>query len=314
MPSTSVRQPNLDALALFVSVSEEGSVGAAARVWQVSQSAASQKLKALEKDLGVILLDRRTSGSVLTAAGQVVLEWASPLVQAGSRFQGNVKTLAEGLPDRLTVAASLTVAEYLMPMWLTGLRQRLPGVEVSLMPGNSEAVTALVRSRSVELGFIEGPVPPSGLRHRHVKGDELVLVVAPKHRWAARVDGVSASELASGELVLREHGSGTREVLDLALEAHGLHVRPAMQLGSTTAIKSAVGSGFGASVLSKLSVQWELDQGYLVAVPTPELDLTRSIRAIWSGSRRPVGASGALLAISAGDSATQRGFVSSDSL
>ena len=299
MPRASVRQPNLDALALFISVSEEGSVGAAARQWEVSQSAASQRLKALEKDLGVVLLDRRTSGSVLTPAGQVVLEWASPLVQAGARFQGNVTTLAEGLPDRLTVAASLTVAEYLMPGWLTALRERLPGVEVSLIPGNSEAVAALVRARTVELGFIEGPVAPPGVRYRQVTDDELVVVVAPTHRWATKRDAVGASELAASELVLREPGSGTREVLDVALEAHGLLARPAMQLGSTTAIKTAVGAGFGASVLSRLSVQSELDHGALVAVPTPELNLSRSIRAIWPGPRRPLGSSGALLAISA---------------
>lgn len=299
MPRASVRQPNLDALSLFVSVSEEGSVGAAARRWGVSQSAASQRLKALERDLGVILLHRRTSGSVLTAAGEVILEWASPLVQAGAIFQGHVTTLSEGLPDRLTIGASLTVAEYLMPGWLTALRQRLPRVDVSLIPANSEAITALVRSRAVGLGFIEGPVPPTGVRCRDVRSDELVLIVAPSHRWATRQKAVGAAELVASELVLREPGSGTREVLDLSLDAHGLKVRPAMQLGSTTAIKAAVGAGFGASVLSRLSVQGELDRGTLVAVPTPDLDLARSIRAIWPSSRRPVGASGALLAISA---------------
>ena len=298
MPATSARQPNLEALSLFVSVSETGSVGAAARQLKVSQSAASQRLTTLEKDLGVVLLERRTSGSVLTPAGQVVLEWASPLVQAGKWFQRNVTTLAEGRSDSVKVAASLTVAEYLMPRWLTALRGRLPSVGVSLMPGNSETVTALVRSRAVELGFIEGSAAPTGVRSTHVVGDELVLVVAPTHRWARRSDPLGANEVTAGELVLREPGSGTREVLDVALEAHGLHAEPAMELGSTTTIKTAVGAGFGASVLSRLSVEWELAQGSLVAVPTPELNLTRSIRAIWPGPRRPIGAGGALLSIS----------------
>jgi DNA-binding transcriptional LysR family regulator len=298
MSSSLVRQPNLDALALFVSVSQEGSVGGAARRWQISQSAASQKLTTLEKDLGVTLLDRRPSGSALTAAGQVVLEWADPLVRAGSQFQGNVAALANDHPVQMSVAASLTVAEYLMPLWLRTLRERLPEVAVSLLPGNSAAVTELVRSGKVELGFIEGPLAPPGLRSVQVRSDELLLVVAPTHPWATRKHGVDVAELVTGELILREPASGTRQVLETALEQQGIHLRPAMELGSTTALKTAVAEGIGASVLSRLSVQREVDDGVLVAIALPGVDLTRSIRAIWLGSKRPVGSAGALLAIS----------------
>jgi DNA-binding transcriptional LysR family regulator len=126
-----------------------------------------------------------------------------------------------------------------------------------------------------------------------------VIVVAQDHPWSRRRRPVTARKLAATPLVLREPGSGTRDVLTEALDAHGLHVIAAMELGSTTAIKAAAAAGAGPAVLSALAVRSELQAGQLVAVARPELALNRSIRAIWTALRSPSPAAARLLSIAA---------------
>jgi len=126
-----------------------------------------------------------------------------------------------------------------------------------------------------------------------------VIVVARDHPWSRRRRPITARELAAIPLVLREPGSGTRDVLAEALRAHGLDVIAAMELGSTTAIKAAAAAGAGPAVLSALAVRTELQAGQLVAVACPELPLERSIRGIWATPRPPTPAAARLLAIAA---------------
>jgi DNA-binding transcriptional LysR family regulator len=150
----------------------------------------------------------------------------------------------------------------------------------------------------VDLGFVEGLQPPAGLRSRPVGRDDLVLVVSPDHPWARRQGPISASEVASTPVVVREQGSGTREIFDEALREHGLGVRPLMELGSTTAIKAAAVAGTGPAVLSALAVETEVRSRQLVVVAS-ELQLGRTIRAVWAPSHRLSPASARLLDIAA---------------
>ncbi|HET9093103.1 MAG TPA: LysR substrate-binding domain-containing protein, partial [Acidimicrobiales bacterium] len=169
---------------------------------------------------------------------------------------------------------------------------------VSLEMGNTATVAGLVADGRADLGFIEGARPPGRLSFRELLEDELVVVVGASHPWARRRRALSPAELARTALLVREEGSGTRQVLAEALAEHGLEVVSAMELGSTTAIKAAAASGAGPAVLSALAVSDERESGTLVAVPCEGLLLRRVIRAVWSGRLGPVAAR--LLAISAG--------------
>jgi DNA-binding transcriptional LysR family regulator len=179
----------------------------------------------------------------------------------------------------------MTVAEYLIPGWLRQLAVELPGVGVSLQMGNTAHVAELVVQGEVELGFIEGPQPLGRLRSRDLRDDELVVVVGKDHPWARRRRPLTANELAATPLVLREQGSGTRDVLAAALSEHGLGVRPAIELGSTTAIKAAAIAGDAPAVLSVLAVENERRAGQLVVVACGDLRLGRTIRAVWAPER-----------------------------
>lgn len=291
--------PDLASLDLLVSVGELGSISAAAAAHRVTQPAASMRLRALERLLQIPLLERATTGARLTPAGMATVEWAGVVLGDMRTLLGGTAALRADRTSHLRLAASLTVAEYLIPRWLHTLAAEAPDIRVSLEMGNTAHVADLVAAGDVDLGFIEGSRPPGRLRSKEVLADELVIVVPAGHPWSRRRRPISATELAKTPLVLREPGSGTREVLTDALDAYGLGVTAAMELGSTTAIKAAVMTGAGPAVVSALAVRAEVQAGQLVTVAYEDLSLHRAIRAIWAPSRPPSVAAARLLGIAA---------------
>lgn len=289
--------PNLDDLALLAAVAGSGSVGRAAAAHGISQPAASMRLRAMERRYRLTLLHRSPTGSALTTEGAAIIDWARPMLDAADSFNRSVAALRDRHRDRLRLAASLTVADHLVPAWLVALHAVEPDLAVSLRVGNSDEVADLVRHGSADLGFVEGASAPEGLRSRTVGHDELTVVVAPGHRWSRRRRGISVDELAGTPLVLREEGSGTRDALEHALARHGLSPEVAVEVGATTAIKAAVTAGRGPSVLSRLAVGAELADGRLVAVPVLDLDLRRRFRAVWRTGRVPAAPAGTMLAV-----------------
>ncbi len=278
--------PDLISLDLLRSVADLGSIRRAAAAHTMSQPAASMRLRSLERTLGLELLDRSSGRARLTPTGSAVVQWSEAVFTAmGTLLLGTASLRTEGR-GRLRLGASLTVAEYLVPGWLEQLRTVAPDVRVSLEMGNSHQVAEWVEAGRVDVGFVEGPEDVDGLGCGVVDRDDLVLVVDPSHPWARRRRPVGARELAGTPLVMREVGSGTREVLERALAGLGLGVTPLVELGSTTAIKAAVESGHGPAILSRLAVRIDVADGRLVVVPTEDLDLERSIRAIWARGRR----------------------------
>lgn len=291
--------PDLASLDLLVSVGELGSISAAATAHGVTQPAASMRLRALERLLQIPLLDRSTKGAQLTAAGMATAEWAAAILGDMRTLLAGAAALRTDRRSQVRLAASHTVAEYLVPRWLRLLAAEAPTAKVSLEMGNTAYVSNLVARGKVDLGFIEGPRPPGQLRSRELLADELVIVVAAGHPWSKRRRPISAHQLAGTPLLLREPGSGTREVLVDALGAHGLGPTAAMELGSTTAIKAAATSGAAPTVVSALAVRAELRAGQLVAINCDDLHLGRKIRAIWTPGRPHPPAVARLLAIAA---------------
>ncbi|MFE6600608.1 LysR family transcriptional regulator [Streptomyces albidoflavus] len=296
-PSLAHRMPALGSLQLLLAVARLGSLGRAAEELGISQPAASGRVRAMERDLGLALVDRSPRGSRLTPAGALVTDWAGRVVEASAAFDAGVQALRDRRDARLRVAASLTIAEYLLPGWLIALRPLRPATAVSLRAGNSEAVAALLLDGEADLGFVEGPAVPTGLDAVTVARDRLVVVTAPGHPWTRRTAPLDAAELSGRPLILREEGSGTRQVL---AEAVGGLAAPLLELASTTALKAAVASGAGPAVLSELAVSDELAAGRLVKIPVEGVRLTRELRAVWPAGHPPVGPARDLLALTRG--------------
>lgn len=293
------RVTDLTSFELLLAVAANGSIGRAAAAHGMSQPAASARLRELENHLGVRLLERQSRGTRLTTAGELVAGWAQPVVARAADLEAGIAALAMDRESHLTVAASLTIAEYLLPRWLIALRTSYPDTVTSLVCGSSAEVIEQILGHEVDLGFVESPTLPRGVRACDVGRDELVIVVSPSHPWARRAANVSSADLAATPLVSRERGSGTRQTWELAVrEQLGTELPPpVLEVSSTTAIKAATVGGIGPAVLSARAVEAELAAGTLVAVTVRGLDLTRRLHAIWAEGDRLRGAGADLLAI-----------------
>lgn len=273
--------PEIASLDLFVSVVELGSVSRAAKTHGVAQPSASSRLRHLERQLGMTLLTRSPTGSVPTDAGVVVAGWAEAILRSAHQLKAGLEAFQAEQVGRLRIAASFTIAEYLLPQWLGRFAREHPGDSVALEVANSTSVIQRLHDGSADLGFIETTSPVPDLDEQLVSTDELIAVVAPNHPWASR-GAVPVEALAATPLVTREAGSGTREALEAALSKLDLGPPTAvLELGSTSAVRSAVLDGNSPTVISRLAVAAELDAGSLVEIEVKDLVIGRSLRAVW---------------------------------
>jgi len=286
---------DLDTLRLLVAISETGSLTKAAAVRGITQPAASARVRSFEVRWRLAVVSRSSSGSRLTTDGDAVVSWARSVLYEADTMRTSLAALSTERRAEMTVAASLTVAEHVLPRWLGELHARHPGVSPTLRVVNSEQVLVAVRSGDADLGFIETVRLPEVLAHTVVGEDRLIVVVAPDHAWAGRPTALSHADLVGARWVLREPGSGTRSTFEAAL---GEEVIVALEGSSTTALIGAAVAGVGPAVVSVRSVTAELETGRLVEVGT-NLDLMRPLTAVWRQDQRLSDPASDLLAIAA---------------
>ena len=289
--------PDLAQLQALVAVARDGSMTIAARRLGISQQAVSERIRTAERILGIPVFERTARGVRLTASGSVVIDWATEILTAAESLDQGVRTLGSADRQSITVAASNTVSECLLPGWASRLRTLDRQVRLHVLPGNSDQVIHEVSSGAAQLGFIESPRVPRSVRSRVVAHDQLVAVVPPDHPWARRNKPLPASELSRTPLVLREPGSGTRAFLE---DAVGPLAVAAAVLGSTAAVRDAVITLGAPAVLSSLAVSRDVESARLVAVAIDGVQLRRALRAVWHPSSPPRGSAADLLSIAAG--------------
>lgn len=288
--------PDLETLELLVLVAELGSMGAAAHQLGTSQPAASRALARFERRCGLTLLERSPRGSRLTPQGALLVDWSREVLDAAERLTLSAAALRRQRAAQLRVAASMTVAEYLVPTWLAAFRRAHPDVHVDLAVTNSDHVVEGVVTGDHDVGFVETTTVPAQVRHRVVARDELRVVVECAHPWARRSAPLPLDQLATTPLVLREQGSGTRRALEDALARHGLDLAaPAQEMSSNAAVRIAASAGVAPAVLSEYAVHEATEHGDLVDVALAEGPLQRDLRAVWVGGPRPSGPAGGLV-------------------
>ncbi|WP_414937803.1 LysR family transcriptional regulator [Amycolatopsis sp. cmx-11-51] len=290
--------PDLDSLRLLVLVDELGSIGQAATRLGIAQPSASKRLSTVERRLGLVLVDRTRRGSALTPDGRVIAGWAHRVLSELDGLLDGAEALRTQHEAQLRVAASMTLAEHLVPGWIGELKRENPGLYLGLEVTNSDQAAELAREGKVDLGFVESPGALPGLSSKRVATDRLALVVAGSHPWARRRRPLTAAELAITPLVVREPGSGTRETVDTALRKAGVGpAKPLLELGSASAVRNAVIAGAGPAVISELDVARDVADRRLVPVAVEGVDFGRELRAVWPAGRRLAGPAAALLAL-----------------
>ena len=261
----------LEQLRIFVAVAELEHMTRAAQSLNLTQSATSAAIAALETRYAVKLFNRIGRRIELTDAGRLFVLEARAVLARASAAETVLADFADLSKGSLALAASQTVGNYWLPPLIHRYQTQYPGIRLSLAIGNTEQVAAWVIEGSADLGLIEGDIDEPALAVQPVADDELVLVVGAAHPWAKKRT-VAPRDLKTIRWVLREHGSGTRAVFESALAKFGVaagDLDVALELPSNEAVRSAVAADAGATVISKLVVTALLKTRALVALDLP---------------------------------------------
>jgi DNA-binding transcriptional LysR family regulator len=265
---------NLRHLAVFYGVAQAGSVNAAALRLRTSQPAVSRELRTLEQRLGVVLFDRLPRGMRLTEAGAVLLDYAERIFGLETAAERAIRELADLESGQLALGASNTIGTYLLPAFVASFHIRHPKVSLDLEVSNTQEIVKGVLDSRFALGFVEGRIRDEAIEAREFRRDRIVAVAAPQH-LLAKARSVSVRSLAESPSLLREPGSGTREIVERAFARHRLTLRCGVRINSAEALKRAAMEGGGVGWISELCVVEELRSGRLVELKTPHLALER---------------------------------------
>ncbi|MGI6851131.1 LysR family transcriptional regulator [Mesorhizobium sp. 1B3] len=259
----------LEQLRIFVAVAEREHVTRAARDLNLTQSATSAAVAALESRYQTKLFDRVGRRIALTDAGRLFLVEAKAVLARAATAELVLADLAGLKRGSLHLAASQTVGNYWLPKFIRAFRQKHPGLSVMLSMGNTETVSARVREGTANLGFVEGDVQEPSLSVTAVAEDEMVLVAPAGHPWTGKTDDI---DLRSAHWVLREFGSGTRSILAGMLKEKGFEMSDIdieLVLPTNESVLAAVEAGAGVTVMSRLVAASALQAGSLAAVEYP---------------------------------------------
>lgn len=266
-------------------VAAEGNITRAARRLSTSQPAVSKQLAELEESLGVALFHRLARGVRLTEAGSILAHHAARIFAAEGAAESELAELTGLTRGRLTIGASTTIGSYLLPPVFSAFHREHPEVKLELEIANTSVIQAMVLDDRIDLGLTEGFIAREQLVAEVVHFDEMVAIAAPGHPLVGR-GSVHLRELSRFPFICRERGSGTRDVIEAALQKPGVALEPAMALGSTEAIKRVVAGGTGVAIVSRLAVEVELTAGRLVALEVDDLVIRRALHMVRLGGKR----------------------------
>ena len=270
---------SLKQLIVFDAVANQESVSAAARQLSMTQSAVSMSLSQFENVLDRPLFTRQGNRLTLSHWGRWLRPKAKHLLQEAQQIQMGLHG-QQIISGHLMLCSSQTAAEHVLPKLLTQIDTDFPELRIELMIENTEHVIQCLLNYECDLGIVEGRNDDTRIHQKKLIDDHLVVFTNPHHPFA-KSDSVSLAQLEQARWVLREIGSGTRRIFDGAV--HGLidNVNVWKVYESVPVLKALVENGFYLGCLPYLDVAKEVENGQLVILPTPQLDMKRSLSFVW---------------------------------
>ncbi len=270
---------SLKQLAVFDAVASQGSVSAAARKLSMTQSAVSMSLSQLENVLDRPLFIRRGNRLALSHWGRWLRPKAKRLLQDAQQIQMGLHE-QQIISGSIVLFSSQTAAEHILPNLISKIDSDFPELRIELMVENTGHVIQCLLNHECDLGIVEGRNDDSRIYQKKLIDDHLVVFTNPHHPFANK-DNVSLAQLEQAKWVLREIGSGTRRIFDGAV--HGLidNIKVWKAYESVAVLKKLVENGFYLGCLPYLDVAKEVENGQLVILPTPQLDMKRSLSFVW---------------------------------
>jgi len=269
---------NIENLKMFCLVVDEGSISQAARLSFVSQPAVTRQIHQLEDFYGTLLFDRTEGKLKVTETGKLLYPFAKGISNDFKRSKEVIQQTIGQYNVNLRVGASLTIGEYLLPSLLGSFQKQTPGIKVTLTVKNTPGVLDDLSNDVIDLALVEGIVENNDCIVEKFAEDELILVCSSDHRWSDKRE-IHIEELANERMIWRESLSGTRHIVENTLREYGVldKIQSYMEIDSTQAIKSAVEAGLGISILPKLAVARELEQGFLQEVNLCGINIIRNL-------------------------------------
>jgi DNA-binding transcriptional LysR family regulator len=280
---------NLHHLRLFAAVVEHGGFTKAAATLNLSQPAISKSLAELERHLKLTLIDRSGRSLKLTDAGRALYERARELFGVERMAEQELRELRGLKRGVLRIAASTTIATYMLPPFLGRFHLRHPRVRIQTASANTRSVLRMLLESRADVALVEGPVSHASVEVHPWRDDELVIIAPPDHQLLARND-VDVAMLANESFLVREPGSGTRVVSARALALHGVRLTNTMRVGGTEAIKQGVAAGLGLAIVSRAAAADQLALGKIAILSVNGLVIRRTLTQIKLRGRIPTAA------------------------
>ncbi|WP_338833046.1 selenium metabolism-associated LysR family transcriptional regulator [Neomoorella humiferrea] len=282
---------------VFKAVAEQKSFSRAAQLLHLTQPAISLHIQTLEEYFGTRLLERSNRQVTLTEAGRILYNYAQELSRLYNEAQKALAEIGGKVRGQLVVGATLTIGEYLLPRFTGQFKKQYLDVDITVQIANTQEIIRRLLGGELDLSVIEGQIEHPNLIQEDFFQDELVIIVSTNHPWSCRGE-ITPEELQAEPLILREKGSGTRQVAEAGLKQVGLNpanLKVIMELGSTQAIKEAVEAGLGAAIISRLAVKKESRHNLLREVRLKGADFRRTFHLAYSRHKHHSAAAQAFL-------------------
>ncbi len=268
---------NLHLLRLFATVVRTGSFSKAADALHLSQPSISKGVRDFELQLGCSLLDRSPKGVRPTREGAALMRHADALFAAERSAEEELRALRNLDSGSLRIGASTTIATYLIPDFLGAFHNAHPGIELYLTSANTRDIADLMIQHQIEIALVEGPINDEGLDSEPWLTDVMEIIVSTAHPFATATYPITLKDVAKEVLIVREKGSGSREVVEQALAASGVEPARTLEIGSTEAIKQLVAAGLGISIVSRAGIKDQVALNRLKTIAVSGLYIERTL-------------------------------------
>lgn len=271
---------NFRKLKIFYETAMELNMTKVAKKLYISQPSISQAIHEIEEELEVKLFDRINKKLFLTHEGEVYLSYVRRILNLYEEGVKTVSDMSKNEKGKIKIGASTTIGIYILPDIIKGFLQAHEGIEVSLSVSNTEKIEKMILENEIDFAYIEGRCSSEEIIKEEMWEDELIFISSLSHKWNKR-EFLSEEDIASEKLIMRELGSGTREVVESFFENNNIEYNIFMELGNTEAIKKSVEANLGVSCLSKRSVIEKIENGSIGGLRIKDKKVKRMLSLIY---------------------------------
>lgn len=265
-------------LKVFIAVCDCGKMSLAAEKLFIAQSSVSQAISEIEQHYGVKLFERLSKKLYITEAGENLLKYALHIVSLFNEMEENISNKSKNAS--LKIGATITVGTCVLNDFLKDFQEQNPQIKTQIFVENTGIIETMILKSIIDIGIVEGVIKDNDIISIPIVPDELILVCSNSHEFS-KLDTVEMNQLQNQDFILREEGSGTRELFEKSLENSGISINKRWICNNSEAIKNAVINGQGLTVISKMLVEKELESKKLHAVKIRGIKLTRSFNLVY---------------------------------